>query len=57
LLQLLRVYADALGRVAEAEVRLVHFYVHDGLKASALAGHDLIDNRKAVRDHMDHVLL
>jgi adenylate cyclase len=38
LLQLVRVYADAMGRVAEAEVRLFHFYVHEGLKATGLAG-------------------
>jgi adenylate cyclase len=29
LTQLLRVYADALGRVAEAESRLFHFYVYE----------------------------
>jgi adenylate cyclase len=29
LAQLLRVYVDALGRVAEAENRLFHFYVHE----------------------------
>jgi adenylate cyclase len=52
LLQLVRVYADALGRVAEAEVRLFHFYVHEGLKATGLAGHDLLNSRKAVRDHL-----
>ena len=52
LLQLVRVYADALGRVAEAEVRLFHFYVHEGLKATGLAGHDLLQSTKAVRNHM-----
>ncbi len=52
LLQLIRVYADALGRIAEAEVRLFHFYVHEGLKASGLTGQDLLDSRKAVRDHL-----
>jgi len=29
LVQLARVYADALARVAEAEVRLFHFHVHE----------------------------
>jgi adenylate cyclase len=52
LLQLVRVYADALGRVAEAEVRLFHFYVHEGLKTTGLAGNDLVDSSRAVRDHM-----
>ena len=50
--QLVRVYADALERVAEAEVRLFHFYVHEGLKATGLVGHDLRESTKAVRDHM-----
>jgi adenylate cyclase len=33
LLQLVRVLADALGRVAEAEIRLFHIYVHDRMRA------------------------
>lgn len=33
LLQLVRVYADALGRVADAETRLFHFYVYERLQA------------------------
>ena len=32
LLQLARVLGDALGRVADAEVRLFHFYVHEPLR-------------------------
>ena len=36
LLQLVRVYADALNRVADAEARLFHFYVHERLRASGL---------------------
>jgi adenylate cyclase len=52
LLQLVRVYADALGRVAEAEVRLFHFYVHEGFKTTGLAGNDLVDSSRAVREHM-----
>jgi len=55
-LQLVRVYADALERVAEAEVRLFHFYVHEGLKATGLAGHDLRESTTAVRDHMLPIL-
>src|SRR5262245_52701471 len=34
LVQLARVYADAQTRVAEAEVHLFHFYVHEALKAA-----------------------
>lgn len=37
LLQLVRVYADALNRVADAEARLFHFYVHERLKAEGLS--------------------
>lgn len=36
LLQLVRVYADALNRVGEAEGRLFHFYVHERLRSSGL---------------------
>ena len=36
LLQLVRVFADALGRVADAEVRLFHFYFHDRLHAGGM---------------------
>ncbi len=36
LVELVRVYADALRRVAEAEVRLVHFQVHERLQAAGL---------------------
>ena len=41
LLQLVRVYADSLRRVAEAEVRLFHFYVHERLRADGLVGSEL----------------
>src|SRR5262249_50574340 len=54
--QLVRVYVAALERVAEAEVRLFHFYVHEGLKATGLAGHDLRESTTAVRDHMLPIL-
>jgi adenylate cyclase len=36
LLQLMRVFADALDRVADAEVRLFHFYVHERLRSQGL---------------------
>jgi adenylate cyclase len=47
--QLLHVYADALARVAEAEVRLFHFYVHEGLKATGMSSQELLEGRRAVR--------
>ena len=52
LLQLARVCADALGRVAEAEVRLFHFYVHERLKAAALSGRELVAARTSVREQL-----
>ena len=41
LLQLVRVYSDSLRRVAEAEVRLFHFYVHERLRSEGLRGQEL----------------
>ncbi|MGH9013995.1 MAG: adenylate cyclase regulatory domain-containing protein [Acidimicrobiia bacterium] len=37
LIELVRVYADALRRVAEAEVRLFHFHVHERLRAAGVS--------------------
>ena len=48
--ELVRVYVDALGRVAEAEVRLFHFYVHERLKAQGLSGRQLIQASDAASD-------
>jgi GGDEF domain-containing protein len=50
LVQLARVYADALGRVAEAEVRLFHFHIHERLKAQGLSGQALVAATTAARD-------
>jgi class 3 adenylate cyclase/YHS domain-containing protein len=47
MLQLTRVYGDALHRVAEAEVRLVHFYVHDRMRAAGLSGSALSSAERA----------
>ena len=38
LLQLVRVYGQALARVADAEVRLFHLYVHEPLMRSGATG-------------------
>ncbi len=40
--QLMRVYVDALRRVAEAENRLFHMHVHERLRADGVAGADLV---------------
>jgi len=50
LVQLARVYADALARVAEAEVRLFHFHIHERLRAQGLSGQDLVAATAAARD-------
>jgi class 3 adenylate cyclase len=55
LVQLARVYADAQSRVAEAEVHLFHFYVHEGLKAAGLSGRELRHRRKSVREQLSPV--
>lgn len=52
LVQLARVYADTESRIAEAEVHLFHFYVHEGLKAEGLSGGELRDSRKSVREQL-----
>jgi class 3 adenylate cyclase/YHS domain-containing protein/DNA-binding transcriptional MerR regulator len=50
LVQLIRVYADALGRVAEAEGRLFHYYVHERLRAEGLHGDELTAATNAVSE-------
>ena len=52
LLQMVRVYADALGRVAEAESRLFHFYVHERLRGEGLSGRQLMDTTHAVGEEL-----
>ena len=50
LLQLVRVFADALGRVAESESRLFHYYVHERLRSEGLEGDELNAATGAVSD-------
>jgi class 3 adenylate cyclase/YHS domain-containing protein len=52
LVQLLRVYADALSHVAEAESRLFHFYVHERLRAQGLSSTDLMAVTDEARKRM-----
>ena len=60
-LQLVRVYNDSLTRVAEAENRLFHFYVHERLKAEGLQGGELAtatqDISKPLRDLIEPAVL
>lgn len=50
MVQIIRVYADALGRVVEAENRLFHHYVHERLWADGLEGAELAAATNAVGD-------
>ena len=50
--QLARVCVDALGRVAEAESRLTHFYVHERIAAQGISGRDLASAERASADHL-----
>jgi adenylate cyclase len=52
LFQLVRVYADSLLRVAEAEVRLFHFYVHERLRAEGLTGPKLREATDAASERL-----
>ncbi|MEA2426736.1 MAG: adenylate cyclase [Thermoleophilaceae bacterium] len=42
-LQLIRVYGQALARIADAEVRLFHLYVHEPLMRDGVPGHEMAD--------------
>ncbi|MBW3665357.1 MAG: YHS domain-containing protein [Actinobacteria bacterium] len=50
IVQLVRVFADALGRIADAETRLFHFHVHERLRTEGLAGRDLVEQTRATGD-------
>jgi adenylate cyclase len=50
LLQLVRVYADALGRVAEAENRTFHLHVHEQFRAQGLRGQALLSATQGVSE-------
>jgi adenylate cyclase len=48
LLQLVRVYGQAMARVADAEVRLFHLYVHEPLLRSGAAGMETAEQMLAL---------
>jgi adenylate cyclase len=43
LMQLVRIFADAMDRLADAEVRTFHNYVHERFRAQGLAGRELLE--------------
>jgi adenylate cyclase len=48
LLQLVRVYSQAMARVADAEVRLFHLYVHEPLMRSGVTGVETAEQMGAI---------
>ena len=48
LLQLIRVYGQAMARVADAEVRLFHLYVHEPLMRSGSTGVETAEQMEAI---------
>jgi adenylate cyclase len=48
LLQLLRVYGQAMAQIADAEVRLFHLYVHEPLMRSGLTGVETAEQMHAL---------
>jgi class 3 adenylate cyclase/YHS domain-containing protein len=56
LLQLVRVYIDALGRVADAETRLFHYYVHERLKGLGISGRELLERVQASSDQVTPIV-
>lgn len=61
LLELVHVYDEALGRVADAEARTFHTYVHERLRLAGLSGADLTEATanvsNAVQDLADPTVL
>ncbi len=48
LLQLVRVYGQAMARIADAEVRLFHLYVHEPLMRSGATGVETAEQMHAL---------
>ncbi len=48
LLQLVRVYGQAMAQIADAEVRLFHLYVHEPLMRSGVAGMETAEQMHAI---------
>jgi adenylate cyclase len=51
-IQIVRVCADALGRVAEAEARLFHLHVHARLARAGLSGPPLVEATRAAQERL-----
>jgi adenylate cyclase len=52
LLQLARVYAQAIAQIADAEVRLFHLYVHEPLMRAGVSGVEVAEEMEALTREM-----
>ncbi|HEY2142036.1 MAG TPA: adenylate cyclase regulatory domain-containing protein [Solirubrobacteraceae bacterium] len=52
LLQMLRVYGQALAQIADAEVRLFHLYVHEPLMREGVPGLEMADEMESLTREM-----
>ncbi len=52
LLQLVRVYAQAMAQIADAEVRLFHLYVHEPLMRDGVPGLEMAEEMEALTREM-----
>lgn len=48
LLQITRVYGQAMAQIADAEVRLFHLYVHEPLMRAGVPGHEMVQEMEAL---------
>lgn len=53
LMQTLRVYADAMYRVAEIANRSAHFYMHQPMRESGMPTQDIVNTLHIARDKLD----
>jgi len=56
MLQMVRVFASSLGRVADSAVRLFHMHVHEQLRADGLRGAELIAATQASADPLAELI-
>jgi adenylate cyclase len=52
MLQVTRVYGQAIAQIADAEVRLVHLYVHEPLMRSGSPASEMADELMELTDHL-----
>ena len=50
LLEIVRVYADAMGRASDAITRAFHLHVHDQFRVEGLSGNELMEATESIAD-------